>query len=167
MRINTRTARTKTLIALLFIGFVSTVAYSQPAVYPHLRPVSCRLLDTRTANDHIQANETRIISVEPAFSSLQGGVANCGIPVDTTGIAGVKLNIKGRATVAATGGNFRVFNADASALGVYTTLQLQGPVNYVAVQADIPVSGNQLIAIHANVESIAIVDLVGWYTTEP
>lgn len=155
-----------TLITLASAFAIPSSAYSQPAVYLHLKPVSCRLLDTRVTNEPIIQNEIRVFSVE-SFS--QNGVASCGIPAGTTGIAGVKLNIKGRATVAPSGGNFRVFNADASALGVYSTLQLQGPVNFIAIQADIPVSGNQLVAIHASVESHAVVDLVGWYTvvTEP
>lgn len=157
------------LIALASAFAIPSPAYSQPAVYLHLRPTSCRLLDTRVTNEPIIQNEIRVFSVEPSFSSLQGGVTGCGIPVDAAGIAGVKLNIKGRATVAISGGNFRVFDADASALGVHSTLQLQGSLNFIAIQADIPVSGNQLVAIHASVESHAVVDLVGWYTvvTEP
>lgn len=124
----------------------------------YLLPVPCRILDTRIVNGPIQANEIFIFSVEEWFSPLQGGVSDCYVPVSAQA---VKISIKGRSTTAPYG-YFRVFNADGSASGTYSSLQIDS-LAFDAAQIDVPVGGNLLVAIHSIVEAHAIVDLVGWF----
>lgn len=146
------------LISLIMIG-MAAVSQAQTPLSTYLLPTSCRVLDTRATGNPIQSNEIRVFSVEQGFSDLQGGVADCYVPLTAKGI---KINIKGRTSTALVG-NFRVFNADASALGIYTTLQLRGPAAFDSIQVDIPIGGNLQVSIHSNVESNAVVDLVGWF----
>lgn len=154
---------TKALFSVLLLAFSAAPIFAQPALLTHMRPVSCRMMDTRIVGGAIQENEIRIFSVDPLFSALQGGVSNCGVPSEAMA---VKINIKG-SSVTADGGYFRVFNVDASTLGTYSTLQLKEPGTWIAVQMDSPVSGNLLVAVHSLVQAHAIVDLVGWYTAAP
>lgn len=150
-------------ITLVISVLVSVPVYAQPPLVTHLLPVSCRLLDTRINGDGpIQPNEIRIFSVDPLFSSLQGGASNCGVPENARG---VKITLAARPTTAVSGGYIRVFNADASVLGTYSSLTFQGSVNFISNRVDVPVSGNLLVAIYSpQYEAHAIVDLVGYYT---
>lgn len=126
-----------------------------------LLPTPCRVLDTRLEGGSIQSNEILVFSVEEGFSELQGGTANCFVPTDADA---VKLNVKGQSIVL-DGGNFRVFNADGSALGVYSQINLQDPGQFVASEMSIPVSSSLLVAIHTYAQAHAVVDLIGYYTT--
>lgn len=147
-----------TVVLLVLVMISATISHAQP-LNTYLLPTSCRVLDTRVVNGPIQANEIRIFSIEQGFSTLQGGVSGCYVP---TTARGVKINVKGRTTTAPSG-YFRVFNAEGSVVGIYSTLQLHGPVTFDSIQVDVPIGGSLLVAIHSIVEAHAIVDLVGWF----
>lgn len=121
----------------------------------------CRVLDTRIVDGPIQANEIFLFSVEEGFSSLQGGSSGCFVP--TTAKA-VKIMVKGQATTFP--GYFRLFNADASVFGPFSSLQI-APGSYESGQFDVPIGGNMLVAIHSIVEAQAVVDIVGYYESAP
>jgi hypothetical protein len=152
------------VVTMLVMGMglaVSARAQTDPLLLT-LRSVPCRLADTRVSGGTIAPNEIRIFSVEQGFSPLQGGAPateGCFVPPSTRA---VKLNVKGMGTET-DAGYFRVFNADASSLGVYSSLQLQIMGRWVAIQLDVPVGGNLLVAIHSLVRAHSVVDLVGYY----
>lgn len=124
-----------------------------------LYPVPCRSVDTRIGEGVIQDNEIYVFSVDPLFSSLQGGVSNCGVPSNA---AAVKLLVKGQSQTF-DGGYFRVFNASVSVLSTYSHLQLQDPLQFVGAEFDIPINANLQVAIHTLKQAHAVVDIAGYY----
>lgn len=129
-----------------------------------LRPTPCRVADTRIEEGSIAPNEIRIISVDPLLSQAQGGTANCGVPSD---VKAIKVMVAGQ-TTEVDGGHMRVFNANASALGVYSSLNYQTKNRFTSTHLDVPISGELLLAIHTTVRTHVIVDVIGYYKeTEP
>lgn len=155
------TMRMRNLLPCVAFLLVTQTAQAQ---WSHLSltllPVPCRNVDTRIGEGVLQDNEIYIFSVDPLFSDFQGGAAGCGVP---PGAAAVKLLIKGQSQLF-DGGYFRVFNASASALGTYSHLQLQDPLQFVGAEFAIPIDGNMLVAIHTLKSAHAVVDIAGYYT---
>lgn len=154
----------RTIIAsslLLALLLSSPVTAQWEGLSLTLLSTPCRIVDTRVTSAPLASNEIRIFSVDPGFSSLQGGATNCGVPADA---AAVKLNVKGQSIVL-DGGNFRVFNADGSALGVYSQVNLQDPGQFVAAEMSVPISSSLLVAIHTYAQAHAVVDVIGYYKT--
>jgi hypothetical protein len=123
----------------------------------------CRMYDSRSPVDTIAANEVKIVPTDPLNSPLQGGETGCG--VSSSDAAAVRINVKGKSTTSPAG-YFRIFNADASIDGNHSSLQLQGPDHFIAIELDVPITGTSSIAIHSSVEAHAVVDLVGYYVEQ-
>lgn len=151
-------AGARTSAFVFFAVFLSTAAGADEV---ELRQKPCRILDTRmTAEGPIGAGSSRPFALYPSASIAQGGAVDCGIPAQATG---VKLIVKGVST-GGSGGYFKVYNGGTDQDAVFTSLNLQPGNQFSSSSLDltvVPVA--RVAAIFANVESHAVVEVVGWY----